>query len=230
MHNVLLAALLATLLHTSVDSVTVPPGGIMSLRKNWMQLTLTLVSCTTALLWGDCVCLKHLWFTTSLHIFLHLKLFLSSRGVFHSDSLTRKGRRLHAAQVVCLWILIFLWTNFPDKSALSPSLFPALQRLTILWCRNVNPLLLLTVRYDVSLCYSPQNPHAGRVYIVMFSKGLCLPDFKNNLVEPHSISLHLIYFSIFPIWIHAASQALKNWIQHLGDLSRSGRGFFFLCQ
>lgn len=41
---------------------------------------------------------------------------------------------------------------------------------------------------------------------------LRLLDFKNNLVQPHSVSLRLIYFSIFPIWIPAVLWALKNWI------------------
>lgn len=91
-----------------------------------------------------------------------------------------------------------------------------------------NPLLLLTVLYYFIHRHTPQTtykPSISHYDLTRSTLLLCLPDFKNNLVQPQSIGTHLIYSSIFPFGFLQHCGPLKIGLCHLNDHSRGRRCF-----
>lgn len=114
-----------------------------------------------------------------------------------------------------------------------------LQRLSVIWCWNAARCVNVTFNTVTHFCcwqssvisftaIRPKTAYKQSISHYVFTRStliLCLPDFKNNLVQPQSISPRLIYSSIFPFGFLLHCGPLKIGLHHLSDHSRGGRCF-----
>lgn len=120
-------------------------------------------------------------------------------------------------------------------------IFSEMHRLTIIWCWNLARCVNVTPnKVTVFFCWQSsvfsvpafrlKTTYKQSISHYVFTRStllLCLPDFKNNLVQPQSISSHLIYSSIFPFGFPLHCGPLKIGLRHLNDHCTGG--CCFLC-